>query len=122
MSNSWRVNLSGRFWNQKKFEDDFLVRPEMQRLAQSKGRCRMVVCPRVGDRVFFVMRNKIVMRGTVESNGFEKGTYHQRHSCNIGVNRGHAVPDEFVWIRIEEIRLSENIRSTGQRTWAKMPV
>ena len=121
MPNSWRVMLSGRFWNQKKYEEDFLIRPEVRRLAQSKGRCRMVSCPRVGDTVSFVLRNKIIMRGIVESDGFETGTYHKKHSCNIGVLRPHSVPNQFAWIRIEEIGLSENIKPTGQRTWAKMP-
>ena len=122
MSTSWRVMLSSSLWNQKKYEEDFATRPEVRRLAQSKGRCNMVSCPKVGDRASFVIKGKIVMRGIVESNGFENGTGHQKHSCNTGFLRGHSIPTEFAWIRIEEVGLSENIRPTGQRTWAKMPV
>ena len=122
MPNSWRVMLSSSLWNQKKYEEDFATRPEVRRLAQSKGRCKMVSVPKIGDMVSFVMKGKIVMKGIVESNGFENGTDHKEHSCNVGVMRYHSIPTEFVWVRIEEVGLSENIRPTGQRTWAKMPV
>ena len=122
MCTLWRVMLNSRLWNQDKYEQDFASRPELRRFAQSKGKCRMVSCPQKGDTVFFVLKGKIVMRGIVESNGFENGTAHQEHSCNDGTIRPHAIPTEFVWIRIEEVGLSENIRHTGQRTWAKMPV
>jgi hypothetical protein len=81
----------------------------------------MISCPNKGDMVSFVYKGVIRMRGVVESNGFEYGTCHQDHSCNDGTLRAHATPTEFAWIRIEEIGLSENIRPTGQRTWAKMP-
>ena len=122
MSISWRVMLNAGRWNQNKYEEDFVLHPEVRRLAQSKGRCSMVLCPKKGDAASFVLKGKVVMRGIVESNGFENGTYHQEHSCNTGEDRPHAVPTEFVWINITEIGLSEDIRPTGQRTWAKMPV
>ena len=122
MSISWRVMLNSRLWNQNKYEEDWITRPEVRRLAQSKGRCNMVSYPKIGDLVSFVKKGKIVMRGIVESNGFENGTAHQEHSCNIGEMRPHSTPREIVWVRITEVGLSENIRPTGQRTWAKMPV
>jgi len=122
MPNSWRVMISSSLWNQKKYEEDFATRPEVRRIAQSKGRCKMVSCPKVGDMVSFVMKGKIVMRGIVESNGFENGTDHREHSCNVSEMRPHSNPNEFSWVRIIEVGLSENIRHTGQRTWAKMPV
>ncbi len=121
MPTAWRVTLSHLRWNQKKYEEDFATRPEVRRLAQSKGRCKMVSCPKAGDIVYFVMKGKIVMRGIVESDGFVNGTDHQEHSCNIGIMRDHAVPTEFAWVRIEEVGLSENMRS-ARRTWTKMPV
>ncbi len=119
---SWRVMLSSSLWNQKKYEEDFAVYPEVRRLAQSKGRCKMVLCPKLGDLVYFVMKGKIIMKGIVESDGFENGIYHQEHSCNIGGIRHHSIPTEFVWIKITEVGLSENIKPTGRRTWAKMPI
>ena len=122
MATRWRVMLNARLWNQKKYEEDFHTHPEVRRLAQSKGYCRMVSCPNRGDLVFFVCKKKIVMRGIVDSNGFEHGTEHQEHSCNDGILRPHSIPNEFAWIKIEEVGLSENIPPTGQRTWAKMPV
>jgi hypothetical protein len=122
MSTSWRVILNYRLWNQEKYEKDFISHPEMRRLAQSKGNCRMISCPKLGDKVSFVIKGKIVMRGSVDSTGFENGTDHQKHSCNTDTVRAHAIPTEFIWIRINEVGLSENIRRTGQRTWAKMPV
>ena len=122
MTTTWRVMLNYRLWNQKKYEDDFASRPEVRRMAQSKGRCRMISCPKKGDLVNFVMKGKIVMKGKVDSDGFVIGTEHQEHSCNAGENRSHSLPTEFAWIKIEKVGLSEDIRPTGQRTWAKMPV
>ena len=74
MPNSWRVMLNSRLWNQSKYEEDFVIRPEVRRLAQSKGRRRMVKCPKKGDMASFVLKGKVVMRGIVESDGFENGT------------------------------------------------
>ena len=119
---SWRVMLNARRWNQNKYEEEFVLSPEVRSLAQSKGMCHMVLCPKKGDEASFVLRGKVVMRGIVDSNGFENGVDHKQHSCNTGEARPHAVPEQFVWIRITEIGLSEDIRPTGQRTWAKMPV
>lgn len=114
--------LNARLWNQSKYEEDFVIRPEVRRLAQSKGRRHMILCPKKGDVASFVLKGKVVMRGIVESDGFEYGTEHQQHSCNTGEARPHAVPNSFVWIKITEVGLSEHIRPTGQATWAKMPV
>ena len=113
--------MNSRRWNQLKYEQDFDNKPEARRIAQSKGACRMVSCPKKGDLVSFVCKGKIIMKGRVESE-FEHGTLHQEHSCNTGDNRPHAIPPMFAWIIITNIRLSEPIRNTGQRTWAKMPV
>ncbi len=115
--------LNPRLWKQDTYEKDFMVCPEVPRLLpQSKGNCPMISCPKKGDTAFFVLKGKIVMRGIVESNGFENGTAHQEDSYNDGATRLHATTPEFAWIRIVEVGLSENIRPTGQRTWAKMPV
>jgi hypothetical protein len=114
--------LNAKLWDHKKYEKNYVVRPDARRIAQSKGKCHMVLCPKKGDMVSFVLRGKVVMRGIIESDGFENGTDHQQDSCNTGESRPHAVPTEFVWIEISEIGLSEDIRPTGQRTWAKMPV
>ena len=122
MPTSWRVMLNPHLWKQDKYEEDFASRPEVRCLAQSKGNCHMISCPKKGDTASFVLKGKIVMRGVVESDGFEHGTAHQEHSCNDGALRLHATTPQFAWIRIEEVGLSENIRPTGQRTWAKMPV
>ena len=114
--------LNSSLWNQTKYEEDFLRRPEVRRIAQSKGRCKMVNCPKKGDLASFVLKGKVVMRGVVESDGFTSGTDHQEHSCNVGSVRSHTTPSEFAWVRITEVGLSEDIRSTGQRTWAHFPV
>jgi hypothetical protein len=122
MPTEWRVMLNSRLWNQSKYEEDFVTRPEVHRLAQSKGRCHMVSCPNRGDTVYFVYKGRIVMKGFVDSDGFEQGPNHQHHSCNEGILREHAIPKEFAWVKITTIGLSQIIRPTGQRTWAKMPV
>lgn len=122
MPNSWRIMLNGRLWNQRKYEEDWTNRPEVRRIAQSKGMRHMVLCPKKGDIVSFVLKGNVVMRGIVDSDGFENGTAHQHHSCNTGVTRRHAITTKFIWIKITEVGLSEYIRPTGQATWAKMPV
>ncbi len=121
MPKIWRVMLNKKKWNQQKYEKLYAEYPETRRLAQSKGACRMVVCPKKGDTVNFVYNGKIVMKGVVDSDGFEHGTHHQHHSCNSGIKRPHATPPECTWISISEVGLSIPIRHTGQRTWAKMP-
>jgi hypothetical protein len=116
----WRVLINGSLWNQTKFEDEFHD-PAKRRIPQSKGQRRMRTEPRTGDSVNFVIRGKIVMKGIVESDGFEHGVEHQIHPCNKGHVRTHSIPPEFAWVQIVEVGLSIPIRPTGQSTWAKMP-
>jgi len=118
---AWRVMLNKNLWNQSLYEENFATMPEVRRIAQSKGRCAMKRLPLKGDTVYFVLKGRIVMRGFVDSEGFETGTAHQAHSCNVGAVRAHAGPQEYAWVVVNQIGLSEPIRATGQRTWAKMP-
>lgn len=121
MTTSWRVMINPSLWDYENFKEEFVRNHENKRVAQSKGRCHMVVCPKKGDLVSFVIKGKIVMRGVVDSDGFENGTDHHLDPCNVGSVRPHSLPHEFVWVRITDVGLSEHIRRTGQRTWAKMP-
>jgi hypothetical protein len=122
----WRVLLSSKEWDQKKFEEECAVNPAMKRLPQSKGRCPMVEYPWKGDGVIFVFQNKVVMSGIVEQNGFLEGPDHQEHTCNVGLRREHAVPSQFTWIQITELGLSLDTGHVGkfpwkgQRTWVKV--
>jgi hypothetical protein len=122
----WRVLLSSKEWDQKAFQELCATDPAMKRLPQSKGRCAMVECPCKGDGVIFVYKNKVVMSGIVQQDGFVEGTDHQEHSCNIGTRRGHAVPTEFTWVQIHELGLSLDTGHVGkfpwkgQRTWIKV--
>jgi hypothetical protein len=121
-STSWRVMHNPRIWDQARYAHDFTNGSlKDRRIAQSKGCCTMVSCPEKGDTVSFVSKGRIVMKGIIESNGFQLGTDHQEDVYNTGGGRAHAIPLEFAWIRIIEVGLSEPIRRTGQRTWAKMP-
>ena len=124
MATTWRVVMNSKLWNQKQYELDFVNRPEVRRLAQSKGRAIMkdCNCPNRGDYVLFVTKNKIVMRGVVDSDGFENGIDHQAHSCNNGDLRPHAIPNKFAWVRIIEVGLSIDIPYKGHRTWVKMKI
>ena len=97
-----------------------MSRPESRRLAQSKGALPMKERPKKGDRVVFVMKRQIVMRGNVDSDGFVYGTDHREHSCIMGTTRSHTNTDEFAWIKITDFGLSEEIKNTGQRTWVKL--
>jgi hypothetical protein len=112
--------LSPKLWDQEKYEHSLTIHPELRKIAQSKGKCKMVVCPKKGDSVVFVYKKKIVMKGYLDSDGFVSGTDHRVHSCNTGNTRPHTEPSEFAWVHITETGLSQDIRCTGQRTWAKI--
>ena len=118
---SWRVMLNKKLWKQDNYEAKWKD-PETRRLAQSKGAGRMVKCPKKGDRVAFVYAGVIVMVGFIDEDGFVSGQNHQRHSCNDGEKRPHAEMNEFTWIDIKRVGLSQPIRTTGQRTWATLPI
>ena len=120
VSATWRIMLSKKRWNQEKYERDWYLMPEVRCLPQSKGACNMVLCPKRGDSVTFVYDKQIVMKGIVESDGFEYNKDHQEHSSNIGENRPHAVLNLCAWVRVTEVGLSEYIRPTGQKTWIQM--
>lgn len=113
--------LNHKLWNQEQYEKNFYLYPEVRRLPQSKGRCKMTTLPQRGDLVSFVLKGTVIMKGYIDSDGFETGTSHKIHSCNVGDIRLHTVPDEFIWVHITQVGLSQPIRNTGQRTWAKMP-
>ena len=120
MAVNWRVMLSSKLWDQAAYERNWLSQPEVRTLAQSKGTARMVHCPKLGDSVSFVLKGGIVMRGIMVSDGFQTGTEHQEHSCNRGLERAHAEHPEFASVRITEIlKVPEEIRKSGQRTWAR---
>jgi hypothetical protein len=119
----WRVNTNKKLWNQSKYEEDWKNYPEVRRLPQSKGNSKMVNCPKKGDEVVFVYDKKIVMKGIIDSDGFEErneqNAPHRYHSSNIGGNRPHTICNEFIWVYITEIGLSEDARHRGQRAWMK---
>jgi hypothetical protein len=114
----WRVMLSSKEWNQKKYEQNWRNLPETRHLPQSMGTTRPKIPPKRGDVVYFVFKQKIVMKGKVCSD-VENGNCHQIHSCNIGTNRPHSASTELIWIDITEVGLSERVRITGQQTWIK---
>jgi len=116
----WRVIFNHKLWNQEKYEESFKNQPEVRRFAQSKGKCKMINCPKKGDLVSFVYKKKIVMRGIIDSEGFEIGTEHILHSANIGEKRPHTQCNEYIWVKIFEVGLSIDILPSGQRTWAKL--
>jgi hypothetical protein len=116
----WRINLNGKLWKQDAFADQW-KKGERQLLAQSKGNARMVALPKRGDSVAFVLKGKIVMRGTVNSDGFLEGTAHQNDQNNQGSTRAHAETKQFAWILINEVLAEPRaVPLTGQRTWLKV--
>jgi predicted RNA-binding protein len=120
----WRVIINADNWDQSKYEREWAMRPEQKRFAQTKGTARMVVVPRKNERINFVMKGEIVMRGYVESEGFIQGEIHkEEHSCVKGTLRDRPWDhiNEYAWVKITEVGLNEPIKRTGQRTWAKMP-
>ena len=118
-TNTWRVVLNSKLWNQECFEEDW-KQNKVSKIPQSKGRCTMKKYPRKNDIVLFVIKGKIRMKGVVEIDGFINGTSHQQDLYNIGDVRKHAEVEEFTWINVIEIGLDEPIRHMGQRTWVKI--
>ena len=117
----WRVLLSKKKWDQKNYEELYTASPDARRLPQSKGALPMKRVPERGDIVQFEWCGQVVMRGRIDSDGFENGTEHQVHTCNRGTDRTHATASkEYTWIMITEIGLSEPIKWRGQRTWVWM--
>jgi hypothetical protein len=97
----WRVLLSN--WDQEKFQWICATNPAMKRLPQAKGSSHMVECPVKGDGAIFVYKNKVVMSGIVEQDGFLEGTDHQTHPCYTG---GKGNDREFTWVQIHDLGLS----------------
>lgn len=121
--------LSAKLWNQADYEKKWREQPEVRYLAQSKGKCKMIVCPNKGDEVLFVLNKRICMRGTVVSDGFLTGTEHQEHSCHTGNCRPHTEPNVFARVLIRDEPRTEEIPDAGytrkgpwkgQRTWARV--
>ena len=121
----WRVMLSAKLWrqhtigNKKGYEDLWHEMPQEKFIAQSKGAARMVELPKKDDKIAFVYKGEIVMKGIVLSEGFEQGDMHTRHSCNEGTHRPHADNLQFARIEVKEVGLHIPIKPTGQRTWLK---
>jgi hypothetical protein len=113
----WRVMLSSKHWDHTKYERLWEVDHSRRRLPQSKGNKSMKYVPQQGDTVYFIFKQKIVMKGIFDSDGFEVGNNHQIHPCNIGTNREHSIASVMAWINITEVGLSEAVRLTGQQTW-----
>ena len=114
---TWRVMLSSRYWDQKKYKTQWKESPESKYLSQSKGNATMVKVPSKGDIVYFVLKGKIIMKGYLETDGFITGDAHRNHSCNIGQIRPHTIKDEYAICKITDVDLAIDIRHTGQRTW-----
>ena len=79
---TWRVLINPKLWDQKEFVRKFNELPEESYLRQSKGRCVMRSVPKTGDTILFVIKGRVVMKGIMESDGFEIGSAHRVHSCN----------------------------------------
>jgi hypothetical protein len=117
--------LSSKLWRQytvgdkKGYEELWHEMPEQKFIAQSRGKARMIELPKKNDKVAFVYKGEIVMKGIVLSEGFEDGNMHKKHSCNVGNLRPHAENLEFARVEVEEVGLHIPIKPTGQRTWLK---
>lgn len=120
----WRVLLSTKDWDQEKYEWLCATNPAIKRLPQSKGRCLMVECPLKGDGAIFVHKNRVVMSGIVEHDGFLEGTDHLDHCCYTGAKEG--ADRNFTWVQINDVGLRLDTGHVGkfpwkgQRTWIKV--
>jgi hypothetical protein len=112
---AWRVTINPKYWDLERFQRDWVPGAI---IAQSKGNKRMVTLPARNDRVFFVSKNTIVMRGTVLSDGFHTGTDHHEDPYNIGSADHRSVP-EFTRVRVDAVRLSAPVQQGGRQTWTR---
>jgi hypothetical protein len=119
---TWRVIINPKIWNMGEFVLKYSMEQDASKkiINQSKGKARMVKCPKSGDNVWYVIKGKIVMKGVVVSDGFISGEAHKNDLFNMGDIREHSEVMEYAAVFINEVGLSEPIRNTGQRTWVKM--
>ena len=123
----WRVMLSKKRWDQKRFAAAASADASVLRgFAQSKGAVNMRETPVVGDFVSFVYDGHIVMTGVVRA-GFQEGTLHQSQHLGAGTigkpeERPHALPASYALIDLALLVKPKKVRHTGQATWIKMPV
>ena len=121
----WRILLSSKDWLQEAFQDLCATDPSMKRVPITKGSSHMVECPWKGDGVLFVYKNKVVMSGIVQQDGFLEGRDHLEHPC-YQPHRAWADPWKFTWIQITELGLNLDTGHTGtfpwkgQRMWVKV--
>lgn len=82
----------------------------------------MVECPYKGDGVIFVYKNRVVMSGIVQQDGFVEGKDYLAHPCYTLYKEG----TEFTWVQITELGLTLDTGHTGtfpwkgQRMWVKV--
>ena len=118
----WRVLLSSSKWDQESFQDLCAGEPSMKRLPVPKGSSHMVESPYKGDGVIFVYKNRVVMSGIVQQDGFVEGKDHLAHPCYTSYKEG----TEFTWVQITELGLTLDTGHTGtfpwkgQRMWVKV--
>jgi len=123
----WRVLLSSKEWDQETFQELCATDPSMKRVPVAKGASHMVECPCKGDGVIFVHKNKVVMSGIVQQDGFMEGNDHEDllqkgdYPCYNGTT-----VREFIWVQIHELGLNLDTGHVGkfpwkgQRTWIKV--
>jgi hypothetical protein len=121
----WRVLLSRKEWNQEDYEARCRIDEPLKKLPQSKGNLPMNKQPKKGDVALFVFKEgnhneNIVMIGIIEEDGFLIGTDHQHHPNNCGLTRNHALPKEFIWVRIIQFVSIRGLPVKGQRTWVTL--
>ena len=113
---TWRVLINPKYWDYNKYERNWV---EGSTISQSKGRARMVKVPRKGDRVLFVIKGMIKMKGIVVSEGFVQGEEHIEDPYNT-LHSIHREVRIFAVVQILQVGLSEPIRFMGQTTWIKL--
>ena len=112
---TWRVTINPKYWDLERFQRDWTPGTI---IPQAKGANRMIRVPARNDLVYFVSLGKIVMRGTVLSDGFQAGTDHRTDPYNLlaGPHRDVA---EFAKVRVDEVGLSIPCRPGGHQTWTR---
>ena len=116
----WKVSTNYKLFDYKKAQDDFNAKKSVK-IYQSKGKARMINCPKIGDTVYFSSNKKEVLIGKVIEE-FNEGTLHQQCHYNIKPNNKlpyHQELSVYAIIEITSVGNGQEFKGV-QRTWSKI--
>ena len=115
---SWRVLINNKYWDYKKFIENY---NQTKIIYQTKGLQHMVTLPKKNDSVYYVLKQQIIMKGIITSDGFIIGDLHKNDPCIIDKSKFDSLT-EYIECKITEIYNSpyKRVKHIGQNTWNRV--